>query len=217
MVSACIDRLEGGVQFCLLLYLLFCLANNNIIDIVQVSFIHIFIPRFLADGFGNVILLKVGHIFICLENAWHPCQGLLLAYLGQGRSMVSRSWWLSDSYRCKLPQNIAPDTSSYWQTFPSLLVQDRSCSLIGQYTIPWSCSRLRVPDLGFCSASSYLCTSWSWIPVPCFCQSIYLTRFLQSKVLVKFRLPPSVLYYSVVVFTVFVPYYSYSVCEIVNT
>ena len=69
MVSACIDRLEGGVQFCLLLYLLFCLANNNIIDIVQVSFIHIFIPRFLADGFGNVILLKVGHIFICLENA----------------------------------------------------------------------------------------------------------------------------------------------------
>ena len=102
----------------------------------------------------------------CLCPSWdarRPYWEWLLEYLGQRRSPVSRSWCLSAKYCCRSPKDTAPAPSSYWQTCTRIFVQVQICIPIGHCTIPWSWYWLWFPDLGFWSASHYLCTSWAHI------------------------------------------------------
>ena len=86
-------------------------------------------------------------------DAMSPCQGWLLAYMGQGRFPVYRSWWMIHSYHCRLPQDTAPYPSSSCQTFPRLSLQYQRYNPLGHCTNPWSLSQIQVPELGFWSTS----------------------------------------------------------------
>ena len=42
------------------------ITPNNILDLVHVSYIHIFLPQFLTDGLATVTLFVVGHLWVRL-------------------------------------------------------------------------------------------------------------------------------------------------------
>ena len=53
--SSCVERLEDGVQYYLLVHLLIDLTQSKIVDLVHVSFIHILISKFLMNGLVEII------------------------------------------------------------------------------------------------------------------------------------------------------------------
>ena len=118
-----------------------------------------------------------------LHHSWYyrwSCIGLLLAYPVRVRLLFSWSLWIARIYRCRSRQGTAPDPSYSWRTCPRFSVQDRRCIPLSHCTGPWSFHRIIFMYLGFWSASSYLWTSWNWIPVPWFFQLSQSTHYLQS-------------------------------------
>ena len=78
-VSAYLDLLVDGFQCHLLLQLIVCLTQNKIVHILNIIFIHIFIPHFLKNGLVNVLLFEEGRICVRLgtlntrsrDDCWH--------------------------------------------------------------------------------------------------------------------------------------------------
>ena len=94
-VSSCREHLEGGVRCRLLLKFFVYLTYNKIVDLVYVSFIHIFLPNDITDGLINALLFEVGHICVSPgtldSRAWdyffHLCVGGGLRCLFRGGYM----------------------------------------------------------------------------------------------------------------------------------
>ena len=82
-----------------LLQLLVCLTQNNILDLVHVSFIHTLIPQFLIDGLVNILIFEEGNLCIHLgilddrvrDDFWH-------LWVGGGFQCLSYDVWLEYIY-----------------------------------------------------------------------------------------------------------------------
>ena len=106
MVLDCIDLLEGGVRYRLILKFLISMTPKNIVNIVYVGFIHLFLPQFLTDGLVNILLFEVGHLCVSIgmlddrvrDYGWH-------IRVGVGCQCLINYGWMADIAldRAKIP------------------------------------------------------------------------------------------------------------------
>ena len=60
------------------------LTYDKIVDLVHVQFIYILLPQILSDGFIDVLLIEVIHLFIFLGHSM-PESGMVVRIYGSGK------------------------------------------------------------------------------------------------------------------------------------
>ena len=165
IVLSCLDFLEWGIWYRLLLKFPVDMMENNAVVLVHVGFIHIFLSQYLTGGLIYVLLLELGYFYINI--------------VALNSSVNDDGWDLrvkKSSFCCKSRQYIVPVPSLPWKTCPRISVQYWRLSPRGHCPGPWSFYPLWAPDIGYWSMFSCLYTYLAWMHVPPFCKFIPLTH-----------------------------------------